>query len=44
LAAAGHHVLVAERHFAGNFTDDPEARYTEGGTAWTKFRVAVSGR
>jgi single-strand DNA-binding protein len=30
--------------FAGNLTDDPEARYTEGGIARARFRVAVSGR
>ena len=30
--------------FAGNLTDDPEVRYTEGGTARALFRVAVSGR
>jgi hypothetical protein len=30
--------------FAGNLTDDPEVRYTEGGTARAMFRVAVSGR
>ena len=30
--------------FAGNLTDDPEVRYTEGGIAWAIFRVAVSGR
>jgi single-strand DNA-binding protein len=30
--------------FAGNLTDDPEVRYTEGGIARTMFRVAVSGR
>jgi single stranded DNA-binding protein len=30
--------------FAGNLTDDPEIRYTEGGIARAVFRVAVSGR
>jgi single-strand DNA-binding protein len=30
--------------FAGNLTDDPEVRYTEGGIARVVFRVAVSGR
>jgi single-strand DNA-binding protein len=30
--------------FAGNLTDDPEVRYTEGGMARAMFRVAVSGR
>jgi single-stranded DNA-binding protein len=30
--------------FAGNLTDDPEVRYTEGGIARAVFRVAVSGR
>jgi single-strand DNA-binding protein len=30
--------------FAGNLTDDPEVRYTEGGIARGMFRVAVSGR
>jgi single-strand DNA-binding protein len=29
--------------FAGNLTDDPEVRYTEGGIARAMFRVAVSG-
>jgi single-strand DNA-binding protein len=29
---------------AGNLTDDPEVRYTEGGIARARFRVAVSGR
>ena len=29
---------------AGNLTDDPEVRYTEGGVARAVFRVAVSGR
>ena len=30
--------------FAGNLTDDPELRHTEGGFARAMFRVAVSGR
>jgi single-strand DNA-binding protein len=30
--------------FAGNFTDDPEVRYTDGGIARAMFRVAVSAR
>jgi single-strand DNA-binding protein len=30
--------------FAGNLTQDPEVRYTEGGIARAGFRVAVSGR
>jgi single-strand DNA-binding protein len=30
--------------FAGNLTDDPELRRTEGGIARAMFRVAVSGR
>jgi single-strand DNA-binding protein len=30
--------------FAGNLTDNPEVRYTEGGIARAMFRVAVSGR
>ena len=30
--------------FAGNLTEDPEVRYTEGGVARAVFRVAVSGR
>jgi single-strand DNA-binding protein len=30
--------------FAGNLTDNPEVRYTEGGIARVMFRVAVSGR
>jgi single-strand DNA-binding protein len=29
---------------AGNLTDDPELRYTTGGTARATFRVAISGR
>jgi single-strand DNA-binding protein len=30
--------------FAGNLTEDPEVRYTEGGIARAMVRVAVSGR
>jgi single-strand DNA-binding protein len=30
--------------FAGNLTDDPELRHTEGGIARAIFRVAVSSR
>ena len=30
--------------FAGNLTEDPEVRYTDGGIARARFRVAVSGR
>jgi single-stranded DNA-binding protein len=30
--------------FAGNLTDQPEVRYTEGGIARAVFRVAVSAR
>jgi single-strand DNA-binding protein len=30
--------------FAGNLTEVPEVRYTEGGIARALFRVAVSGR
>jgi single-strand DNA-binding protein len=30
--------------FAGNLTEDPEVRYTDGGIARVMFRVAVSGR
>jgi single-strand DNA-binding protein len=30
--------------FAGNLTDQPELRHTEGGIARVMFRVAVSGR
>jgi single-stranded DNA-binding protein len=28
--------------FAGNLTDDPEVRYTDGGIARARFRVALS--
>ena len=37
-------MTVAAISFAGNLTDDPEVRYTEGGIARAMFRVAVSGR
>jgi hypothetical protein len=30
--------------FAGNLTDNPEPRHTEGGITRAMFRVAVSGR
>jgi single-strand DNA-binding protein len=30
--------------FAGNLTEDPQVRHTEGGIARAVFRVAVSGR
>jgi single-strand DNA-binding protein len=30
--------------FAGNLTDDPELRHTDGGIGRAMFRVAVSGR
>ena len=30
--------------FAGNLTEDPQVRYTDGGIARAMFRVAVSGR
>ena len=30
--------------FAGNLTDDPEVRHSEGGIARATFPVAVSGR
>jgi single-strand DNA-binding protein len=34
----------AQVSFAGNLTDDPELRHTDGGIARAMFRVAVSGR
>ena len=40
----GQHAAAASVGFAGNLTDDPEVRYTEGGIARAMFRVAVSGR
>ena len=30
--------------FAGNLTEDPEVRYTDGGITRAMFRVAASGR
>jgi single-strand DNA-binding protein len=40
----GRTMTEASVSFAGNLTDDPEVRYTEGGIARALFRVAVSGR
>jgi single-strand DNA-binding protein len=37
-------MTVASVSFAGNLTDEPEVRYTEGGIARAMFRVAISGR
>jgi single-strand DNA-binding protein len=37
-------MIEAAVSFAGNLTDQPEIRYTEGGVARAMFRVAVSGR
>ena len=37
-------MIEASVSFAGNLTDHPEVRYTEGGIARAMFRVAVSGR
>ena len=34
----------AQVSFAGNLTDQPEVRYTDGGIARATLRVAVSGR
>jgi single-stranded DNA-binding protein len=34
----------AQVSFAGNLTDDPELRHTEGGISRAILRVAVSGR
>src|ERR1044072_1004523 len=44
--ATGKGPIMTEAYvsFAGNLTDDPEVRYTEGGIARAMFRVAVSGR
>jgi Single-strand binding protein family len=39
-----HTMTEASVSFAGNLTDQPEVRYTEGGIARATFRVAVSGR
>jgi Single-strand binding protein family len=40
----GSAMTEASVSFAGNLTDDPEVRHTEGGIARAMFRVAVSGR
>jgi single-strand DNA-binding protein len=40
----GSTVTEAAISFAGNLTDQPEVRSTEGGIARAMFRVAVSGR
>ena len=40
----GRTMTEASVSFAGNLTDQPEVRYTEGGIARAMFRVAVSGR
>src|SRR5215218_8485238 len=40
----GRTMTEASVSFAGNLTDDPELRHTEGGIARATFRVAVSGR
>src|ERR671911_281923 len=40
----GRTMTEAAVSFAGNLTDDPELRHTEGGIARAMFRVAVSGR
>src|SRR5215216_8128667 len=40
----GHTMTEAAVSLAGNLTDDPEVRSTEGGIARAIFRVAVSGR
>jgi single-strand DNA-binding protein len=37
-------VTEAAVSFAGNLTEDPEIRYTDGGIARAMFRVAGSGR
>jgi single-strand DNA-binding protein len=37
-------MLEATVSFAGNLTDDPQVRYTDGGIARATLRVAVSGR
>ena len=37
-------MIEAGVSFAGNLTDKPELRHTEGGIARAMFRVAVSGR
>src|SRR5512132_3957288 len=40
----GHIMTEAAVSFAGNLTEDPELRHTEGGIARSMVRVAVSGR
>ena len=40
----GQHHDRGQLSFAGNLTDQPEVRYTEGGIARAVVRVAVSGR
>jgi single-strand DNA-binding protein len=40
----GQTMTEAAVSFAGNLTDQPEVRYTDGGIARVMFRVAVSGR
>jgi single-strand DNA-binding protein len=40
----GRTMTEAAVSFAGNLTDDPEIRYTQGGITRAMFRVAVSGR
>src|SRR5215212_10391347 len=40
----GRTMTEATVSFAGNLTDDPEVRSTEGGIARARFRVAVSGQ
>jgi single-strand DNA-binding protein len=40
----GSSMTEASVSFAGNLTDDPELRHTEGSIARAVFRVAVSGR
>jgi single-strand DNA-binding protein len=40
----GHTITEAAISFAGNLTDQPEVRYTQGGIARAMFRVAVGGR
>jgi arsenite methyltransferase len=43
-ATGGSSMPDAQVSFAGNLTDDPELRHTEGGIARATLRVAVSGR
>src|SRR5918995_4835733 len=40
----GSTMTEAAVSFAGNLTDNPELRHTEGGITRAMFRVAVSGR